>query len=81
MPTVTELKNTDPLLYSLNRGLMIQWINAHIHTRFQHDIARSIVLYDKDRMFVTACHELPDADLLEQLAQDGTVQYWSKGIV
>jgi hypothetical protein len=56
--SITELPAADNLLdtlrASLNRGVMVQWINADLFNRADCDVRKSIVLYDVDRVFVMA---------------------------
>lgn len=87
--SVTKLTRTDPMLSEINHGLMVQWINADLFSRHQHDVRRSIALYDEHQMFVTAF----DPDGLPGIAVqaengaamaaliDAGVRFWSVGIV
>lgn len=51
---VTEITSSDPMMAMLNRGLMVQWINADLINRASCDVRTSFVLYDADRTFITA---------------------------
>ena len=54
-PTITELPDgadvLDMLRSSLNRGLMVEWINRDLFNRADCDIRKSVVFYDADRVF------------------------------
>ncbi len=81
IPTVAQLevKELSPMLRDANRTLMVAWINADLLNRAQHDVRKSVVLYDEDRMFVHAMDEVPDPELLQRLYDKTTVRYWSVG--
>lgn len=92
MTTLTKLSaGTDPLFdplrASLNRGLMVAWINRDLLNRAGCDIRRSIVLYDADRVFVMALPaSLSERDFLDRVGTVSAglntlgIRYWSKGI-
>lgn len=42
------------LRQTLNRGLMVDWINRDLINRADCDIRKSVVFYDADRVFVMA---------------------------
>ena len=44
----------DPMRRTLNKGLMVRWINADLMSRAGHDVRKSIVLYDESGVFETA---------------------------
>ena len=73
---------TDPMRREINRGLMIAWINADLLERVGHDIDRSVVLYDADRLFVSAAPRnlALSVEGLRELNTAG-IRYWSEGIV
>jgi hypothetical protein len=90
--TVQPLPKSDdsllgPLRAKMNKGLMVQWINADLLNRMGHDVRKSIVFYDDMQTFETA---LTQADwealgdkretFLEMLAARTPVRYWSKGV-
>jgi hypothetical protein len=79
---IAFLESTEPLLVSINRGLMVDWINRDLIGRASHDVRHSIVLYDDAKMFVAALPASVDmtADVLDALATAG-VCFYSKGIV
>lgn len=86
---VTQLTATDAMLQDINRGLMVQWINANLFDRCGHDVRRSIVLYDEHQMFATAFDpdgipglavQAGNQTALDTLADAG-IRYWSHGIV
>jgi hypothetical protein len=56
--SITELPAADDVLdmlrQTLNRGVMVAWINADLANRADCDVRKSIVLYDADRVFVMA---------------------------
>lgn len=87
--TVQKLTATDAMLSEINRGLMVQWINADLFNRHGYDVRKSIVLYDEHRMFATAFHadEIPGIAVAaeNQTALDtlhgAGIRYWSHGIV
>lgn len=79
--TVQQITATDPLLRSINQGLMVSWINADLLNRAHHDIRKSVVFYDEDKMFVTAIPCDPTDDLLSRLFNQTNIRYFSKGIV
>jgi hypothetical protein len=89
--TLTELVAgddiTDMIRNNLNRGVMIQWINADLFNRADCDVRKSIVLYDADRVFVMALGTsvTPDifrdrAPLVADLMSRAGIRYWSVGI-
>lgn len=80
--TVAEVNvaKLDPLVRKANKALMVAWINADLLNRAQHDVRKSVVLYDAHGCFVYALKELPDPELLVQLRERSVVRYWSKGI-
>jgi hypothetical protein len=89
--TLTELVAgddiTDMIRNNLNRGVMIQWINADLFNRADCDVRKSIVLYDADRVFVMALGTsvTPDifrdrAPLVADSMSRAGIRYWSVGI-
>lgn len=98
MNTITRITSTagddailGPLRKQLNRGVMVQWINADLIDRAGCDIRKSIVLYDADYSFVMAlpADVTPEvfterlATLPNTVAAMGRIgiRYWSKGLV
>ena len=69
-----------PLHRKANESLMVAWINAKLLERMQHDVRKSVVLYDKDRCFVYALAELPNDHMMRQLRELTEVRFYSKGI-
>jgi hypothetical protein len=90
MKTVIELPANmrDPLRRSLNRGVMVQWINADLMDRCGNDVRKSIVFYDDAGVFETALpasqwgqlSEELQAEFLAKLYALTPVRYYSKGI-
>jgi hypothetical protein len=72
---------------NLNRGVMIQWINADLFNRADCDVRKSIVLYDDARVFVMALGTSVTPDIFrdraplvaDSMARAG-IRYWSVGI-
>lgn len=54
MPELVELKKTDlsPMARTANKGIVVSWINADLANRAGHDVRKSIVFLDKDRVFM-----------------------------
>jgi hypothetical protein len=89
--TLTELVAgddiTDMIRNNLNRGVMIQWINADLFNRADCDVRKSIVLYDDARVFVMALGTSVTPDIFrdraplvaDSMARAG-IRYWSVGI-
>lgn len=79
-----ELLVTDPMLREVNQGLMVTWINADLLNRANHDVRKSVVLYDEDKMFVAAMPAVmgpvPNPGLSAKLYEVG-VRFYSRGIV
>ena len=79
---IEELEATDPMVYEVNRDLMVQWINRDLLERCGHDVRKSTVLYDKNKMFMhalPACFEF--TDIAREAFREAGVRYYSKGIV
>lgn len=58
-PAIVELDYdapdiTDMIRVTLNRGLMVDWINRDLFNRADCDVRKSVVFYDADRVFVMA---------------------------
>lgn len=85
MGSITQITKTDAMMQTINREMMVAWINHDLLNRASHDVRKSIALYDEDRFFMKALH----ADSVEGLlVQSGAnmspsldVHFWSKGIV
>ena len=88
--TVIELPANmrDPLRRSLNKGVMVRWINEDLLDRCDNDVRKSIVFYDEAGVFETA---LPvaqwnqlnaelQAEFLAKLYAHTAIRYYSKGI-
>jgi hypothetical protein len=50
-----EITTNDAMRATVNRGLMISWINADLIERAGCDVRRSVILYDADGLFMHAC--------------------------
>ena len=97
--TITRISNKDiagasfyaPLIKSLNKGLMVQWINADLINRAGCDIRKSVVMLDEDYTFVMALPaSVTPAEFQSRLdTLPNTVaamhrigiRYWSHGLV
>lgn len=79
-----QLTDTDPMRRQINTGLMVQWINADLINRADHDVRHSLVFYDIDKMFVAALPPIfgptPNEGLVAALLDAG-VRFYSTGIV
>lgn len=83
-PTLAKIEKTDPMVREVNRGLMVHWINADLGNRAGHDVEKSIVLYDEDRMFVGALPAVLGPQLtpeVQKVAYEAGVRAYSNGIV
>jgi inosine/xanthosine triphosphate pyrophosphatase family protein len=80
--TVTrlDLSRLEAMHRSVNKMLMVEWINADLPNRASHDVRKSIVLYDDCGMFVSALKELPDDELLQQIGERTSVRFYSEGV-
>lgn len=89
---ITTTAGDDPILgplrKSLNKGLMVQWINADLFERAGCDVRKSIILYTDDYTFYMALPAtLTVADFEDRAAAIGDmlalagVTYWSQGLV
>lgn len=85
---LTEITDTDPMRATINRGLMVDFINRDLIYRASCDVRRSVVLYDADRMFVHAI-DMTRAEFADQLATNDVltdqligagVKFWSIGV-
>jgi hypothetical protein len=82
-PRAVEITETDAMRREVNRGLMVQWINADLLVRANHDVRTSVVMYDADRLFMFALPgrvDMTNDDLIDALADNG-VRFYSRGIV
>ena len=90
-PTITELPDvtdvTEMIRRTLNRGLMVDWINRDLMNRADCDVRRSVVLYDADRVFVMALgvSVTPDifrnrVDLVAETMNRAGIRYYSIGV-
>jgi len=82
--TVEYLTETDPMLQSINRGLLVQYINQHLSSRWKNDVNTSVVFYDDDKMFTAAiAGPITDEQFtkVEDTLWELGVRYWSRGIV
>lgn len=73
------------IMPEINRGLMVQWINADLTARATYDVRTSLALYDADGDFVSALPasiaELDNFDDIRQkLFDETTVRFYSKGV-
>jgi histidinol dehydrogenase len=81
--TLERIDSTDPMLRMANHSLMVAWINYDLLNRAHHDVGRSVVLYDSDKMFMSALPQsidMTEEKTLEALEKAG-VRFWSWGIV
>jgi hypothetical protein len=77
-----KIESTDPMRRQMNRGLMVTWINHALTTRSHLDVQKSIVIYDDDGLFLTACtQETWDAEGTAERAWGLGGRTWSTGIV
>lgn len=80
----TQITETDFMLREINKGLMIQWINADLFNRANNDIRSSVVFYDEEKVFLAA---IPGPASDEDMARLGEglynvgIRFWSRGIV
>lgn len=82
--TVTKIDPVDLSLLQreMNKSLMVAWINADLLNRAGHDVRKSIVIYDADQLFLTACRvETWEDPSTPSLAYDLGGRFWSKGAV
>ena len=70
----------DPIQRTVNRSMMVAWINADLVSRAPHDVRKSIVLYDEDCMFVYALQNMPDEELLQEIGERTSVRFYSEGV-
>lgn len=75
-----DLSEVSPMQREVNKGLMVAWINADLINRAQHDVRKSIVLYDADKDFVYAVDKVPDDATFQRLHKAG-VRFYSTGVV
>lgn len=82
MAAVVELDpaELDVMLRTVNRELMVAWINAELLERAWGDVRKSYVLYDENREFLWAMQEKPDEALLAKLGERTPIRFWSKGV-
>lgn len=64
-----------------NEQLMVAWINRDLLNRAQHDVRKSVVLYDADYDFLYAVESVPDEATMQRLYEDAGVRFYSKGVV
>lgn len=81
---IKEIKasSVDPMVREINKGLMVQWINADLIGRAGYDVRKSMVYLDEDFMFITAVPsglELSDGQVKVIHDRFG-VRYISKGV-
>ena len=89
-PTIEKITETDPMIRTVNKDLMVGWINADLFKRANNDVRHSVVFYEENKIFLGAirledptdamAHITATEGLLESLWNDG-VRYWSVGIV
>ena len=82
MTTVTPLPADlrDPMRKTMNKCLMVRFINADLLNRASLDVRKSVVLYDDSGLFEYALETMPDDALLQRLYNQTKVRYFSKGI-
>lgn len=78
--TQLDASSMEALQRTMNKLLMVEWINADLPNRASHDVRKSIVLLDEDGMFVSALKELPDEELLQQIGERTSVRFYSRGV-
>ena len=89
--SITELPAADNVLdmlrHTLNRGVMVAWINADLVNRADCDVRKSIVLYDADRVFVMALGTSVSPalfrerlDLVVESMSAAGIRYYSVGV-
>lgn len=78
--TQLDASSLEAIQRTMNKLLMVEWINADLPNRASHDVRKSIVLLDEDGMFVSALKELPDEELLQQIGERTSVRFYSRGV-
>ena len=77
-----EVTSTDPLTRTLNKNLMVAWINADLFNRSDCDVRTSLVIYDADGDFLFAfppCFKPTDPAWSAMWGVGART--WSRGIV
>lgn len=80
-PAITELTATDEMKRQINRNLMVSFINHDLVRRANLDVRKSIVFYDDAELFAYALANMPDQELMDRLANETGIRFWSRGIV
>lgn len=84
---ISEITDTNSMIRHINRQMMVRWINRDLIRRANHDVRKSIVLYDEHKAFMSAMLGVPALLVVEDdgVAADSLrrlgVRFWSKGIV
>lgn len=78
------LEPTSPMIRTVNKGLMVDWINRNLGERAGLSVDTALVLYDKDQLFHYALPPVlgpvPSPGLSQALIKIGA-RYYSTGIV
>ena len=77
-----EVTATSPMARTINKGLMVAWINADLLNRADCDVRSSLVIYDADGDFLYAfppCFK--PTDKAWSAMWIAGARTWSKGIV
>lgn len=79
---IVELtESSSSLQRHLNRDLMVHWINHDLLNRAHHDVRYSTVLYDEDKMFITALPASVDVPATSEFLWNAGVRFYSRGVV
>ena len=85
LESVVSVKEMDtselsPLHRDANRRLFISWVNSNLRERFGLDVLGSVMLYDAEKYFLCAMHELPDEGAMRRMRVGTRIRYYSNGI-
>ena len=78
----TEVTATNPMARTINKGLMVAWVNADLLNRSDCDVRSSLVIYNAEGDFLFAfppCFK-PTDQAWSAMWSVGA-RTWSKGIV
>lgn len=79
---IVELTESSSSLHRhLNREMMVHWINDDLLNRAHHDVRTSTVLYDQDKLFVTALPPAVDIPAVSEFLWNAGVRFYSRGVV
>jgi hypothetical protein len=73
-------RNLGPTVRATNERLMMAFVQADPPSRVGLDTWKSIVLYDRNFLFIYALDRLPNERTLRKLYHQTPVRYYSKGI-